>query len=119
PPNEEDYVHRIGRTARADKDGEGVTLVNPDDQHRFMRIEKLIEKVVPKLEIPERLGKGPEYNGARDRSRGPGGGGNRSGGGGNRKGGQGGKSGGNYRGGGGGGKSQGGGYNRSNSSKSN
>ena len=125
PPNEEDYVHRIGRTARADKDGEGVTLVNPDDQHRFMRIEKLIEKVVPKLEIPERLGKGPEYNGARDRSRGPGGGGNRSGGGGNRsggggnrKGGQGGKSGGNYRGGsggGGGGKSQGGGYNRSKS----
>ena len=79
------------------KTGKALLWVNPDDQHRFMRIEKLIEKVVPKLEIPERLGKGPEYNGARDRSRGPGGGGNRKGGGGNRKGGQGGKSGGNYR----------------------
>jgi superfamily II DNA/RNA helicase len=62
PPNEEDYVHRIGRTARADKDGEGITLINPDDQFRFGKIEKLIEKEVPKLEIPERLGKGPEYN---------------------------------------------------------
>ena len=62
PPNEEDYVHRIGRTARADKDGEGVTLINPDDQFRFGKIEKLIEKEVPKLDIPERLGKGPEYN---------------------------------------------------------
>ncbi|MDG2210133.1 MAG: DEAD/DEAH box helicase [Flavobacteriales bacterium] len=68
PPNEEDYVHRIGRTARADKDGEGVTLVSPDDQHRFMKIEKLIEKTVPKLEIPAALGKGPEYTGGRDRS---------------------------------------------------
>jgi ATP-dependent RNA helicase RhlE len=68
PPNEEDYVHRIGRTARADKDGEGVTLVSPDDQHRFMKIEKLIEKEVPKLEIPAALGKGPEYTGGRDRS---------------------------------------------------
>ena len=104
PPNEEDYVHRIGRTARADKDGEGVTLINPDDQFRFGKIEKLIEKEVPKLAIPERLGKGPEYNpksrgggggrhggrsgghgvrGGRKPSRG-GGGGNSSGGGGNR-----------------------------------
>ncbi len=79
PPNEEDYVHRIGRTARADKDGEGVTLINPDDQFRFGKIEKLIEKEVPKLAIPERLGKGPEYN---PKSRGGGGGrhGGRSGG---------------------------------------
>lgn len=61
PPNEEDYVHRIGRTARADKDGEGVTLVNPEDQFRFGRIEKLIEKEIPKLLLPEGLGSGPEY----------------------------------------------------------
>lgn len=61
PPNEEDYVHRIGRTARADKDGEGVTLVNPEDQFRFGRIEKLIEKEIPKLTLPEGLGSGPEY----------------------------------------------------------
>jgi ATP-dependent RNA helicase RhlE len=83
PPNEEDYVHRIGRTARADKDGEGVTLVNPDDQQRFGRIEQLIEKSVVKLEIPKHLGSGPEYNPKAGRSgRGgrPGGGG-RSGGG--------------------------------------
>lgn len=63
PPNEEDYVHRIGRTARADRDGEGITLVSPDDQMRFKRIEKLIEKEVPKLDIPEDLGAGPEYTG--------------------------------------------------------
>jgi superfamily II DNA/RNA helicase len=86
PPNEEDYVHRIGRTARADKDGEGVTLINPDDQFRFGKIEKLIEKEVPKLEIPERLGKGPEYN---PKNRGGGGRhGGRSGGHGGRKGGR-------------------------------
>lgn len=62
PPNEEDYVHRIGRTARADREGEGVTLVNPDDQRRFGRIEKLIEREVPKLSLPPKLGAGPDYN---------------------------------------------------------
>ena len=69
PPNEEDYVHRIGRTARADRDGEGITLVSPEDQPRFKRIEKLIEKEVPKLKIPSDLGEGPEYTGkSTDRS---------------------------------------------------
>ena len=107
PPNEEDYVHRIGRTARADKDGEGVTLINPDDQFRFGKIEKLIEKEVPKLAIPERLGKGPEYN---PKSRGGGGGrhGGRSGG----HGGHGGRGGRKPSRGGGGGNSSGGGGNR-------
>ncbi|MDA0912835.1 MAG: DEAD/DEAH box helicase [Bacteroidetes bacterium] len=62
PPNEEDYVHRIGRTARADREGEGVTLVNPDDQRRFGRIEKLIEREVPKLSLPSKIGTGPDYN---------------------------------------------------------
>ncbi|MGB1122982.1 MAG: DEAD/DEAH box helicase, partial [Flavobacteriales bacterium] len=52
PPNEEDYVHRIGRTARANRDGEGITLVNPDDQQRFGRIERLIERAVDKLDLP-------------------------------------------------------------------
>lgn len=74
PPNEEDYVHRIGRTARADRDGEGITLVSPDDQMRFKRIEKLIERAVPKLDIPSDLGPGPEYTG-----RSSGGGGRRGG----------------------------------------
>lgn len=63
PPNEEDYVHRIGRTARADREGEGVTLVSPEDQIRFRRIEKLIEREVPKLEVPRDLGPAPEYTG--------------------------------------------------------
>jgi ATP-dependent RNA helicase RhlE len=62
PPNEEDYVHRIGRTARAEKKGEAVTLITPDDMQRFDKIEQLIEKSVDKLELPARVGKGPEYD---------------------------------------------------------
>ena len=57
PPNEEDYVHRIGRTARANRDGEGITLVNPDDQQRFGRIERLIERSVDKLDLPGKVGR--------------------------------------------------------------
>ena len=70
PPNEEDYVHRIGRTARASREGEAFTLIVPDDMHRFGRIEKLIEKKVDKLKLPERVGNGPEYNPERDKRRG-------------------------------------------------
>lgn len=70
PPNEEDYVHRIGRTARASREGEAFTLIVPDDMQRFGRIEKLIEKSVDKLRLPESLGKGPEYNPNRDKRRG-------------------------------------------------
>ncbi len=73
PPNEEDYVHRIGRTARANRDGEGITLVNPDDQQRFGRIERLIERAVDKLDLPEKVGKGPEYDPKGGRRRGGGG----------------------------------------------
>ena len=80
PPNEEDYVHRIGRTARANRDGEGITLVNPDDQQRFSRIERLIERSVDKLDLPEKVGKGPEYDPKNSRRRGGGGGGRKGGG---------------------------------------
>lgn len=73
PPNEEDYVHRIGRTARANRDGEGITLVNPDDQQRFGRIERLIERAVDKLDLPEKVGKGPAYDPKGGRGRGGGG----------------------------------------------
>ena len=73
PPNEEDYVHRIGRTARANRDGEGITLVNPDDQQRFGRIERLIERSVDKLDLPGKVGKGPEYDPKSGRRRGGGG----------------------------------------------
>ena len=62
PPNEEDYVHRIGRTARAQRKGEAFTLIVPDDMLRFGRIEKLIEKSVDKLSLPEGLGNAPAYN---------------------------------------------------------
>ena len=62
PPNEEDYVHRIGRTARASKEGEAFTLIVPNDMQRFGRIEKLIEKTVDKLKLPDRVGEGPNYN---------------------------------------------------------
>ncbi len=61
PSDGEDYVHRIGRTARAETKGTAITLINPDDQHKFQRIEKLIGKVVEKLEIPAELGAGPSY----------------------------------------------------------
>jgi len=70
PPNEEDYVHRIGRTARASREGEAFTLIVPDDMQRFGRIEKLIEKSVDKLRLPENVGKGPEYNPNRNKRRG-------------------------------------------------
>jgi superfamily II DNA/RNA helicase len=73
PPNEEDYVHRIGRTARAERKGEAITLVTPDDMRRFGRIEKLIEKEVPKLEVPKSLGAAPDYDPKSSGSRGGGG----------------------------------------------
>ncbi len=111
PPNEEDYVHRIGRTARAQRKGEAITLVTPDDMHRFGKIEKLIEKEVPKLEVPKALGDAPVYDpksaGTRGGRGGRGGGGRGPGGrhsGGRRHGG--GKSGGSSSGGGQGGKRQ-------------
>lgn len=62
PPNEEDYIHRIGRTARAQRKGEAFTLIVPDEMLRFGRIEKLIEKNVDKLSLPEGLGDAPAYN---------------------------------------------------------
>jgi superfamily II DNA/RNA helicase len=62
PPNEEDYVHRIGRTARAERKGEAFTLITPDDMRRFGNIEKLIERKVDKLKLPSRVGPGPEYD---------------------------------------------------------
>lgn len=86
PPNEEDYVHRIGRTARAERKGEGITLVTPDDMRRFGKIEKLIEKEVPKLEVPASLGATPTYDPKSSGTRGRGG--NRGGSGGHHEGGR-------------------------------
>ena len=61
PHDAEDYVHSIGRTARADRDGVAITFINEEDVHFFKQIEKLLEKEVEKLPLPEELGEGPEY----------------------------------------------------------
>lgn len=61
PNDAEDYVHRVGRTARADSTGVALTLVNEDDMYKFHQIEKLIEREVFKIPIPEHLGEGPEW----------------------------------------------------------
>ncbi|MBD5221771.1 MAG: DEAD/DEAH box helicase [Bacteroidales bacterium] len=62
PHEAEDYVHRIGRTARADRDGKAVTLVTDKDAYKFRRIEQLLEKEVPKNMVPEELGETPSYS---------------------------------------------------------
>ncbi len=62
PHDAEDYVHRIGRTARADKDGVAITFVSDMDMYAFGQIEKFLEKEIEKTPIPESLGEGPEYN---------------------------------------------------------
>lgn len=62
PHDGEDYVHRIGRTARAEADGTAYTFVSQKEQRKFMAIEKLIGNPVPKSPVPEELGETPAYN---------------------------------------------------------
>ncbi|MDE7402428.1 MAG: DEAD/DEAH box helicase [Muribaculaceae bacterium] len=61
PHDPEDYVHRIGRTARANREGRAVTFVSKDDFYRFAQIEKLLEQPVPKADVPKELGEVPVY----------------------------------------------------------
>lgn len=61
PHDCEDYVHRIGRTARANNDGCAITFVSETEQTKFYQIEKFLDKTIYKLQIPEELGEGPEY----------------------------------------------------------
>lgn len=61
PQDAEDYVHRVGRTARAAREGAAITLIGPADQRRFQRIESLIGSEVEKMPVPEALGPAPEY----------------------------------------------------------
>lgn len=61
PSDAEDYVHRVGRTARVDAKGEAITFVSPKDMQKFHRIEQLIRIEVPKLNVPNELGKSPEW----------------------------------------------------------
>lgn len=62
PPDPEDYIHRIGRTARAATTGVGITFINEKDQRRFSTIERLIGSPIEKLSLPESLGDGPAYS---------------------------------------------------------
>jgi superfamily II DNA/RNA helicase len=60
PKDAEDYVHRIGRTARANREGEAITLVNQKDWQYLLKIEKLIEKSIDKPDLPPGCGEKPE-----------------------------------------------------------
>jgi ATP-dependent RNA helicase RhlE len=92
PNDGEDYIHRIGRTARAETDGQAYTFISEKEQNKFRVIEELLGSPVNKAQVPEQFGPAPEYS-----PRG------RSGGGGRRPGGPGGGGGG-FRGGSGGGR---------------
>lgn len=62
PRDAEDYVHRVGRTARAASTGIAFTFINDDDRYKFRNIEKLVERTISKGQLPEHLGKGPDLN---------------------------------------------------------
>lgn len=69
PREAEDYVHRIGRTARAGAGGYAVTLVGERDRRHFKAIEDFLEKEVLKEAVPEELGSTPSYGGRSDSGR--------------------------------------------------
>ncbi len=69
PHDSEDYVHRIGRTARADHDGIAITLVRGKEVGKFMQIEKFLGHEVDKIPLPKGLGKAPEYKVIEERKR--------------------------------------------------
>jgi superfamily II DNA/RNA helicase len=64
PHDGEDYVHRIGRTARAEADGTAYTFVSVKEQRKFGAIERLLGKPVPKEEVPAEFGETPQFNAA-------------------------------------------------------
>lgn len=103
PMDAEDYVHRVGRTARAATKGAAITFIGEQDQRRFHDIEQLIERVIDKSPMPEEIGDGPAYEPHKRRDKPRGGGNNR-----------------NHRGGGGGGNRnrQGGGHHKGGQAKS-
>ncbi|MDE5878336.1 MAG: DEAD/DEAH box helicase [Muribaculaceae bacterium] len=67
PREAEDYVHRIGRTARANKDGRAITFVNEKEIGRLKIIERLLEKEIPKEEVDKILGETPSYTSSRNK----------------------------------------------------
>ena len=78
PHDPEDYIHRIGRTARADATGSAITFVNEEEQGKFHQIEKFIERDIRKAELPASVGEGPKYEPEESRKRGGRGGRSRS-----------------------------------------
>lgn len=61
PHEAEDYIHRIGRTARAQSEGVAITLIGEKEQGYFQKIERLLGKPVHKAAVPLQFGPGPEY----------------------------------------------------------
>lgn len=74
PNDAEDYIHRIGRTARAATDGTAYTIISEKEQRKFARIEEVLGKPVTKAILPPQLGPVPEYTPKSQRSGGGGGG---------------------------------------------
>lgn len=68
PHDAEDYVHRVGRTARADATGVALTLVNEKDMGKFKQIERMIERDVIKLPLPKEIGRGPDWKNEKPRN---------------------------------------------------
>lgn len=61
PHDPEDYIHRIGRTARANAEGEAITFISKEEQDKFGKIERFLEREVEKIVMPEQLGEAPAY----------------------------------------------------------
>jgi ATP-dependent RNA helicase RhlE len=69
PGDAEDYIHRVGRTARAESTGVALTFISPEDQRKFKSIEDLIGSEIKKLPVPDDLGETPEYDPAKHREK--------------------------------------------------
>lgn len=67
PYDVEDYVHRIGRTARAGDSGMAITFISPNEQYLFAQIEKFLQKEIYKIPLPAELGEAPAYNPVKER----------------------------------------------------
>ncbi len=62
PNDGEDYIHRIGRTARAASEGTAYTFISEKEQQKFLQIENLLGHPVTKAQVPEQFGATPEYH---------------------------------------------------------
>ncbi len=69
PHDPEDYVHRIGRTARAERDGVAITFISDEEIYSFKQIEKFLDREVEKVALPEGLGEAPDYNAPRGKGK--------------------------------------------------